>query len=139
MRRCLIVANQTLTGPHLLEAITARQVSGPCEFHIVVPASHPHGGAAWTEGQALGHARTALAGALDYFGEAGIPATGEVGDESPVLAVGDTLRREHFDEIIVSTFPPGVSRWLKRDLPHRLERFGLPVTHVVATPEHLSS
>jgi hypothetical protein len=135
MRRCLVVANQTLAGPHLLEAITARQVREPHEFHIVVPASHPHGGAAWTEGHARAHAQTVLRNALEYFGDAGIPATGEVGDENPVLAVGDVLRREPFDEIIVSTFPPGVSRWLKRDLPRRLERYGRPVTHVVATPQ----
>jgi hypothetical protein len=138
MRRCLIVANQTLTGPHLLEAIAARQVREPCEFHIVVPASHLHGGGAWTEGQAIAHARAVLADALDYFGNAGIPATGETGDESPVLAVGDAVRREHFDEIIISTLPPGLSRWLKRDLPHRLERYGLPVTHVVASPASVS-
>jgi hypothetical protein len=136
MRRCLVVANQTLTGPHLLAEITARQVREPYEFHIVVPASHSHNHGTWTEGQALAHARGALTNALAYFGDAGVPATGEVGDEDPVLAVGDVLRRERFDEIIVSTLPPGVSRWLKRDLPHRLERrYGVAVTHVVAASE----
>lgn len=135
MRQCLVVANQTLTGPHLLAEITARQAREPYAFHIVVPASHPPGGLAWTEGRALAHARVHLAQAIAYFADAGVPVSGEVGDESPVLAVGDAIRRDHFDEIIVSTFPPGASRWLKRDLPHRLERYGLPVTHVVAVPE----
>ena len=134
MRRCLIVANQTLTGPRLLAAVVARQVREPYEFHILVPASHQHGTAKWTEGEALAQARDALANAIEYFGEAGVPVTGEVGDGSPMLAVGDVLRREHIDEIIVSTLPPGASRWLKRDLPRRLARYHLPVTHVVAEP-----
>ena len=60
--------------------------------------------------------------------------TGEIGDEKPMLAVGDVLRREQFDEIILSTLPPGVSKWMKRDLPHKLARqYHLPVRHVVAT------
>jgi hypothetical protein len=133
MRRCLVVANQTLTNPQLLAEVDARQAREPYEFHILVPASHHHGAASWTEGQAVAHARSALAAALQSFGDAGIPASGEVGDENPVLAVGDVLRRERIDEIIVSTLPPGVSRWLKRDLPHRLaQRYAIPVTHVVA-------
>jgi hypothetical protein len=79
----------------------------------------------------------ALADGVEDFRSEGIEVTGEIGDENPVLAVDDALRREHFDEIIVSTLPPGVSRWLKRDLPHRLERrFGLAMTHVIATPAH---
>jgi len=136
MRRCLVVANQTLASPQLMAAVGARQAREPYEFHILVPATHQHGAANWTEGQAVAHARAALAGALQSFGDAGIPASGEVGDENPVLAVGDTLRRERFDEIIVSTLPPGASRWLKRDLPHRLvQRYGLPVTHVTAAPQ----
>jgi hypothetical protein len=139
MRRCLIVANQTLTGAHLIAEVHARQAREPYEFHILVPASHPHGTANWTEGQALAHARGVLANALDVFGDEGIPASGEVGDENPVLAIGDVLRREHFDEILLSTLPPGVSRWLKRDLPHRLERqYSVPITHVVAASEHVS-
>ena len=126
MRRCLIVANQTLTGPKLMAAVVARQVREPYEFHILVPASHLHGTAAWTEGEALAQARAALAHALDYFGEAGVPATGEVGDG------------EHIDEIIISTLPPGASRWLKRDLPRRLTRYGVPVSHVTAEPATVS-
>ena len=57
MRRCLIVANQTLTSPRLIAAVGARQAREPYEFHILVPASHQHGTARWTEGEALAHAR----------------------------------------------------------------------------------
>jgi hypothetical protein len=136
MRRCLIVANQTLRGPRLIAEVLARQAREPYEFHILVPATHHHLTGMWTEGEAVTHARAALIDALEYFGDAGVPATGEVGDDNPVLAVGDVMNREHFDEIIVSTLPPGVSRWLKRDLPHRLaRRYGINVTHVIATPE----
>ncbi|HTL87604.1 MAG TPA: hypothetical protein VL856_20640 [Acidimicrobiia bacterium] len=137
MRRCLIVANQTITGSQLLAEVLARSASEEYEFHLLVPASHAHGSAMWSEGQAIAHARVALADGVEHFRSEGIEVTGEIGDENPVLAVDDALRREHFDEIIVSTLPPGVSRWLKRDLPHRLERrFGLAMTHVIATPAH---
>jgi hypothetical protein len=133
MRRCLIVANQTLMGDHLIAAVLARQAREPYEFHVLVPASHPHGGGTWTEGQAVAHARAALANALEHFADAGVPVTGEVGDANPVLAVGDVLRREHFDEILLSTLPPGLSRWLKRDLPHRLVHdYHVPLQHIVA-------
>jgi len=71
--------------------------------------------------------------------DAGVPASGEVGDENPMLAAGDALRRQPFDEIIVSTLPPGASRWMKRDLPNRLLRkYGLPVAHLTAAPEPVS-
>jgi len=133
MRRCLIVANQTLRSPQLREEVLRRRDAGDHEFHVVVPATHAHGTALWTEGQALAHAREALDDALGHFRADGIDATGEVGDADPVLAVNDVIARQGVDEIIVSTLPLGVSKWLKRDLPHRLERrFGLPVTHVAA-------
>jgi hypothetical protein len=135
MRRCLVVANQTLMSPQLLSEIGARQAREPYEFHILVPATHHHIGASWTEGQAVSHARDALATALQTFADAGIPASGEVGDENPVLAVGDVLRRERFDELLLSTLPPGPSRWLKKDLPRRLaQRYRIRVTHIVAAP-----
>jgi hypothetical protein len=133
MRRCLIVANQTLMSPQLREEVLRRRDTGECEFHVVVPATHAHGTGVWTEGQALAHARDALETALAHFRADGVDATGEVGDADVVLAVHDVVTRQGVDEIVVSTLPPGASKWLKRDLPHRLERrFGLPVTHVTA-------
>jgi hypothetical protein len=133
MRHCLIVANQTLMSPQLREEVLRRRDAGDYEFHVVVPATHAHGTALWTEGHALAHARDALEAALGHFRSDGVDATGEVGDADPVLAVNDVVTRQGVDEIIVSTLPPGVSKWLKRDLPHRLERrFGLTVTHVAA-------
>ena len=131
MRRCLIVANRTLGGHQLIVELVARHESEPRSFHIVVPATHGHG--TRTEGHAVAQARVALEDALVHFREEGLEVTGEVGDENPALAVGDVLRREHFDEIIVSTLPLGPSRWMKRDLPKRLAReHNLPVTHIVA-------
>ena len=74
--------------------------------------------------------------ALIRFRELGATADGEVGDDSPLRAISDVLRRQEFDEIILSTLPPGPSRWLKQDLPHRVVRsFNLPVTHIVAMRE----
>jgi hypothetical protein len=120
-------------SPQLREEVLRRRDAGDYEFHVVVPATHSHGTAMWTEGRALAHARDALDAALSHFLSEGIDATGEVGDADPVLAVHDVITRQGVDEIVVSTLPPGVSKWLKRDLPHRLERrFGIPVTHVAA-------
>jgi hypothetical protein len=69
----------------------------------------------------------------------GIEVSGEIGDDDPVLAVADVLNRQHIDEIVVSTLPPGASRWIKRDLPHRIaRRFGIPVSHVVNVAEPVS-
>jgi hypothetical protein len=139
MRRCLIVANQTLMSPQLGDEVLRRRDAGEYDFHVLVPATHAHGTALWTEGHAVAHAREALGGALTHFRNMGIEATGEVGDADPVLAVHDVVNRQSVDEIIVSTLPPGVSKWMKRDLPHRLERrFGLPVTHVAAIEARVS-
>jgi GABA permease len=69
---------------------------------------------------------------LQRLHEAGAEADGEVGDSDPYKAVGNTLRDKQFDEILVSTLPHARSRWLRQDLPAKLRKFGLPVTHVVA-------
>lgn len=135
MHRYLVVANQTLGGEHLAATVRERAQEGPCSFHIVVPVTPPTDHA-WTEGEIRAVAQGRLDRALARFREEGADATGEVGDANPVLAVEDALRVQGFDEIIVSTLPPGVSRWLKLDLPHRVEAaFGLPVTHVVGEAE----
>ena len=134
MRRYLVVANRTLGGEHLLDEVRQRMADGPCAFHIVVPASHPS--SAWSEGQVVAMAQLRLDDALARFAELGAEATGEVGDASPVRAIGDVLLREPVDEVILSTLPPGLSRWVRQDVVHRVQRnYEVPVTHIVAERE----
>lgn len=136
MRRYLVVANQTLGGDHLADKVRQCVAEGPARFHILVPATQPQDHAVWTEGEARALAQQALDRALERFRQLGADADGEVGDESPLEAIGDAVRDQEFDEIILSTLPPGMSRWLRQDLPHRVERsFEIPVTHVVGQPE----
>ena len=127
-----MVANQTLGGEHLAKEVRARLSSGRCHFHVLVPATHPHDHAVWTEGEAQSIALANLARALELFRKLGAEADGEIGDEQPLTAIRDVLRDQEFDEIILSTLPPGISRWLGQDLVSRVERaFAIPVTHVV--------
>jgi len=136
MRRYLVVANRTLGGGHLLDKVRECLAAGPCEFHVLVPASHDGRDFTWTEGHDRAAAERRLVDALARFRSAGAQADGEVGDANPLEAMRDVLRRQRFDEIILSTLPPGVSKWLGQDLPHRVEKsFRLPVTHIVATEE----
>lgn len=135
MKRYLVIANQTLGGEALMNRIRAAVAEGPCSFHLVVPATPPRDHLTWEEGDARARAQERLDDVLGRFLAEGIDATGEVGDPSPVLAAVDTLLNGAYDEIIVSTFPPGVSRWLKMSLPARLERrFRIPVSQVVSAP-----
>jgi GABA permease len=135
MRRYLVVANRTLGGPHLIDAVRERMQDGESTFHVVVPASHPS--SAWTEGQVKAQAQERLDDALTRFAELGATATGEVGDASPVRAIGDVLLRQPIDEVILSTLPSGPSRWLRQDVVHRVQRnYEIPVVHIVAQPEH---
>jgi GABA permease len=133
MRRYLVVANQTLMSEELRAAVRERLGTPPCRFHVVVPATPPRELLSWTEGAALHIARARLEEALSWMHAEGAISTGSIGDADPVLAAIDALPRDQFDEIVVSTFPPGVSRWIRQDLPHRLaRRTELPVCHVVA-------
>jgi GABA permease len=136
MRRYLVVANQTLGGEPLERTVHEVIAQGPCRFHIVVPATPPQEHLTWVEGRARAIAQQRLDAALERVASFGVEVAGEVGDANPILAVGDALLADDFDEIIVSTLPPGASRWLRRDLPHRLEeRYGLPVRLVIGRPE----
>jgi len=133
MRRVLLVANRTACEQHLIDECRRRRAEGPVSFHLLVPASHPAG--TWTDDQAERMAKERLAEALDTLSVAGISCTGSVGDANPVAAVGDLLRHDRFDEIVVSTLPQGVSRWLGQNVVRRMRSaHGLPVTHVVAEP-----
>lgn len=133
MRRYLVVANQTLMSAELRAAVRERLGTPPCRFHIVVPATPPREQLAFTEGGALLVACERLEEALAWMHAEGAISTGSIGDADPVLAAVEALPRDRFDEIIVSTLPRGLSRWLHQDLPRRLaRRTDLPVCNVVA-------
>jgi hypothetical protein len=135
MRRYLVVANQTLASGQLLSTLRDLHERGACSFHVVVPASIPKDHS-WTDGEARQTARSRLEAAVARLASEGFEVTGEVGDERPLEAVQDILLRgETFDAIVLSTLPPRLSRWLKRDLVRRLEATtGLRVIHVVGQP-----
>jgi hypothetical protein len=140
MRRILVVAHQTLGGPHLLEEVGRRTEGGGCRVHLVVPVNHPMG--AFSEASCHQEAEAVLEEglrrirALDRTGA--VDVTGEVGDANPVYAAEVVRNRgERFDEVIVSTLPRGRSRWLLRDVPGRMGRVfpDALVTHLVAEAE----
>lgn len=92
----------------------------------------------WTEGQSREVAQCSGVAAKAKLKQLGARVLSvHVGDPSPLLAIEDHLRDnpDYYDALIICTFPPAVSRWLRLDLPHRAERkFGLPVIHIVAQP-----
>ena len=132
MRRYLIVANQTLLGDPLLGRVKECLAAGPCQFHIVVPATHAPGRTVHMESRDRSYAQQRLRDGLERFRALGADVEGEVGDARPLDAIRDVmLHAPPFDEIIVSTLPPGLSRWLRQDLPRRVQRtFALPVSWV---------
>jgi GABA permease len=136
VKRYLVVANQTLGAEPL--AIRLRELArqGSASFFLVVPATPPRDHL-WTEGEARATAKASLDTAMARFSGLEAELEGEVGDGNPMLAIGDAIR-DHgpFEEIVISTFPKGISKWLKVDLPHRAQAaYGIPVTHVVGEPE----
>jgi hypothetical protein len=136
MRHYLVVANQTLGGEPLLTHIREAMSLGACAFHLVVPATPAKEHLTYTEGEARALAEGRLQDGLTRLRAEGASVTGEVGDPSPMQAIDDAVRHEEFDEMILSTFPPSISRWVKLDLPQRVKRrYGIPVTHVVSQPE----
>jgi hypothetical protein len=131
LRRYLIVANQTLAAGALLATVRELHETAPSSFHVLVPATPPPDHP-WTEGETHRVAAERLQRFLDRLETYGIEAHGEVGDPHPVDAIKDILLRgEEFDEIVLSTLRPGISRWLRWDLVSRVRGFGLPVRHVV--------
>jgi nucleotide-binding universal stress UspA family protein len=134
MRSYLIVANQTLTSQSLAEEITRRLADGPVRTHVVVPLSPVGGRLTWDEVESRSQAQARLDEVLTRLREMGAEADGEVGDRDPVMAVRDALRGREIDEVIVSTLPKGVSRWLGEDVPSRL-RDSVPVPVTVVTQE----
>ncbi len=125
-RRVLIVAHRTAATPKLLAAVSERAARGPCLFTLLVPKPY------WDPDTEEAAATLELAIPL-LEQAAGARVEGIVGSsEDPHAAVRNALERTHFDEVIISTLPVRVSRWLHRDLPHHVQQLGLPVTVVTA-------
>ena len=132
MKRTLVVANQTVGGAPLLEAIRRRAGEGDVSFALVVPRDRPaHDGIIYDE--AVRHAaEVRLSLAKQFMAQEGIEIEGEVGDEDPFTAAMDGIALYHPDELIVSTLPHTSSGWLRRDLVERIHQAsGLPVEHLV--------
>src|SRR5205085_8154296 len=111
----LVVAHQTAATPGLLDAVRARAQAGPAKFHLVVPRQ-PHGMHKVVDPQDTGEdeAHHVLEAALPKLSEAaGSEVTGSLGDSEPLMAIHDAINLGNYDEIIISTLPLGVSRWLK--------------------------
>jgi hypothetical protein len=133
--RVLVVAHKTAATQPLLDAVRERARRGPSRFTLLVPNSaHGLHKLVDVEDQGAGDAQGVLDVALPKLSEAaGSPVEGVVGDADPVAAVHDAINLRGFDEIIVSTLPTHVSRWLKLDLPSKVSGMGLPVTTVTPT------
>jgi hypothetical protein len=128
----LVVAHQTAATPGLLEAVRERAGRSPAKFHLVVPRM-PHGMHKVVDPEETGRddAQHVLEEAIPKLSEAaGSEVTGNLGDAEPLMAIQDTINLGHYDEIIISTLPKRLSRWLKLDLVSKTKGLGLPVTHV---------
>ncbi len=151
MTRVLVVANQTVGSVNLRAALLERHRQGAV-FHVVVPTTgrselerlaalccDPLGGPMAVipelrdEESPEERAADRLHEQLSVLTDIGASATGEVGEEDPILAVREVLKRWPADEVLLSTLPAGLSKWLALDLPSRLARkCGVPVTTVEA-------
>ena len=129
MKNVLVIANETVIGQHLLGKIRDRAKRGDTSFLLISPQSDP------TE-SSHPEAERRLKRALADLRGAGIDAHGQIAHPDPFTAALEAIREERVDEIIVSTFAPEKSGWLRRDLIERLRgETGLPVEHVVAPAE----
>jgi hypothetical protein len=124
-KRILIVAHRTAATPKLLEAVAERVARGPCSFTLLVPRPY------WDRD--TDEAAVTLELAIPLLDAAARShVRGIVGATDPYEAVRDALKRETYDEVIVSTLPQRISRWLHLDLGHRIAHLGVPVSVVTA-------
>ena len=132
--RVLVVAHRTAATPALLEAVKERAARGSAVFTLLVPAeAHGLHRVVDPEDQGDSEARSVLELALPLISEAaGHQVEGLIGDPEPLAAIQDAINLEGFDEIIISTLPKRVSKWLHLDLPSKAAGLGLPVTTVTA-------
>jgi hypothetical protein len=132
--RVLVVANKTAATPALIDAVRERAARGACEFTLLVPnATHGLHKLVDPEDQSESEAETTIELAIPLLEEAaGVPVDAMVGVPEPLAAIQDAINLHGFDELIISTLPTRVSKWLKLDLPSKAAGLGLPVTTVTA-------
>ena len=133
--RVLVVANKTAATPALLEAVRKRAARGPVTFTLLVPnAAHGLHRLVNPEDQDRGEAEAVIELAVPLLEEAaGTPVDSMIGVAEPLAAIQDAVNLHGFDELIISTLPQRVSRWLHVDLPAKARGLGLPVTTVIAS------
>jgi hypothetical protein len=127
--RVLVLANRTADSPQLRDALLERRDQGPIAVTLLVPAAweaqDPHGG--------METGRRRVRAALHNLRDTGLEVQCRVGDADPITALREAWDPDRYDEVIVSTLPSRVSKWLQIDLPRRAQRItGGPVTHVEA-------
>src|SRR3954469_3909983 len=128
----LVVANETVGGRALIEAVKERAAKGPARFCVICPQNEPRHGYVVYDDLVAHAAQNRLATTLAELREEGIEADGQVMDPDPYHATMDAIAEYGADEVIISTHPGTRSGWLRRDLVDRIRReSGLPVTHVV--------
>ena len=133
--RVLVVAHRTAATPALLDAVRERAAQGGATFTLLVPKPvHGVDRVADPEDVSSDEAQMTLELALPLLEDAaGGPVEGVIGVSNPVDAVADAVNTRGFDEVIISTLPQRVSKWLHLDLPHKVAGLGLPVTTVIAS------
>jgi hypothetical protein len=133
MNTVLVVANETLGGRALIEAVRARVGQGDVRFVLCVPQTRPRAGLVIYDDAVFDAAQARVDLALGFVRTEGIEAIGEVGDPDPYTATMDAVGEHRPSEIIISTYPETRSGWLRRDLVDRIRQAsGLTVQHVVA-------
>lgn len=135
--KVLVVAHKTAATQTLLDAVRDRASRGPAKFTLLVPhTAHGLHKVVDPEDQDRGEAEGVLAEALPKLTEAaGSEVDGLTGSTNPHMAIEDAVNRNGYDEIIISTLSPRLSRWLKLDLPSKLSGLGLPITTVTPAEE----
>jgi hypothetical protein len=132
--RVLVVANRTAATPALIEAVRDRARQGNAQFTLLVPHfAHGLHKVVDAEDTDVTESQEVLELALPLLEDAaGSQVDGMIGDPEPLAAIQDACNLQGFDEIIVSTLPRRVSRWLRMDLVSKARGLGVPVTHVEA-------
>ncbi len=131
-RNILVVANETVVGKPLIEAVKRHSAEGPTHVHVICPQNQPRHGYVIYDESVRGAAENRLAMTIAQLKEAGVDASGELMDPDPYSAIMDAVGENDYDAIIVSTHPETRSGWLRQDLITRVQQATRrPVEHVV--------